>query len=300
MKIKNLIGVGVVLWLGSAAQAALLIVVNPGFEDLYFGDLPAIYGGDVPPTAFPTGPAPNGWSAYGAVGNTEDGTASIGVLNPGTLIDDGADHFPEGAPEGDNVALLFYDNSAGGPEFGIEQTLTDVLEPNTIYTLSVAVGNIASGTSMVEPYQSRGFFDLRGFPGYRIDLMAGETVLVQDIDGLSPGEGEFENSVIQFTTGATHPQMGENLRIRLVSLNNQDIVDAGIDLEVDFDDVQLDATLVPEPGTGLIWILAGAMGCAAGRGNKSSWYTHRVCVCRVGITKTPKVSPPRANGTPLT
>ncbi len=228
------------LLLGSAnASAAPLTVVNPGFEDLYFGNLPGTYSGDVPPTAFPTGPAPTGWSPFGTV----SGGAFIGVLNPGVMaIEPMATYFPAGAPEGDNVALMFFNASQGGPEFGIEQTLADTLQPRTTYTLSVEVGNIASGTS-VEPilYAGLGFFDLRGFPGYRIDLLAGGTVIASDNNTLLPGEGEFLTSTISVDIG-DNVVPGQALSIRLVSLNNEDVIDLVVDLEVDFDDIQLDAS----------------------------------------------------------
>ncbi len=54
-----------------------------------------------------------------------------------------------------------------------------------------------------------------------------------------------------------------------------------------------DIVIIPEPATVGI-ILAGCLAMLPRR------YTHRVCACRVGITKTPKVALPRANGTPST
>ena len=219
--------------------AAPLTVVNPGFEDLHFGNLPGIYNGDVPPTAFPTGSAPTGWASFGTVG----GGASIGVLNPGILASEPlATFFPAGAPEGDNVALTFFNAFQGGPEFGIQQTLADTLQPRTTYTLTVEVGNIASGTS-AEPilYAGFGFFDLRGFPGYRIDLLAGGNVIASDNSTLLPSEGEFLTSTVQVDIG-DNVVPGQALSIRLVNLNVQDVNEGAVDLEVDFDDVQLDAS----------------------------------------------------------
>jgi hypothetical protein len=220
--------------------AAPVTILNHGFEDPYFGgNLPPQYAGDVPPTAFPVGAAPSGWSPYGAVG----APAYIGVLNPGVMAEEPlATGFPDGAPEGDNVVLTFFDGHQGGAEFGVQQTLTATLQLRTRYTLSVEVGNIASGISAVQPYASFGFFDLRGFPGYRIDLLAGTTVIASDNDSLLPDEGEFLTSTFDVIIGNGHDDEGESLTIRLVNLNDQDINDPVIDLEVDFDDVRLDAT----------------------------------------------------------
>lgn len=226
------------------AAAAPVTVVNAGFEDDYVtGNLPGSFMGDVPPTAFPVGGAPNGWEPYGAVG----GNAFIGVLNPGIQAEiPEATYFPAGAPEGDNVALAFFGEFQGGGEFGIQQTLTATLQADVLYTLSVQVGNIASGISIVEPFSGFGYFDLRGFPGYRIDFMAGNTMLVQDIDSLLPDEGEFLLSTIRVAVDDEHEALGQQLRIRLVNLNQQDVNDPVVDLEVDFDDIQLDATPLAE------------------------------------------------------
>jgi hapalindole H/12-epi-hapalindole U/12-epi-fischerindole U synthase len=220
--------------------AVPVAIVNHGFEEPYLGgNLPLEYAGNVPATAFPVGDPPSGWVSYGAVG----APAYVGVLNPGLMTEEPlATYFPNGAPEGNNVALLFFDGHQGGAEFGIEQTLSATLEARTRYTLTVEVGNIASGVSVVEPYASFGFFDLRGFPGYRIDLLAGELVIGSDNNTLLPEEGEFLTSTFDVVVGNDHPQLNEALTIRLVSLNVQDVDDTIIDLEVDFDNVRLDAS----------------------------------------------------------
>ncbi len=256
MDLKSLVcGAGLLAVAGSTV-AAPVAIINGGFEDLYFGDLPAQYAGVVPPTAFPTGPAPNGWSAFGLSGG-----AFVGVLNPGTLAADGGTNFPAGAPEGNNVALLFYNDFAGGPEFGIEQTLGATLALNTTYTLQVEVGNIASGISSEPTYAGFGFFNLDGFPGYRIELRAGTTIIAQDLNSLSPGEGLFQTSTIQATIGAAHADVGAPLSIRLVNLNLQDVNDPAVDLEVDFDNVRLDAAPVPLPATLFVMLPAALLLC---------------------------------------
>lgn len=111
--------------------AAPVAVMNPGFEDPYLGgNLPPQYAGDVPATAFPVGAPPSGWAPFGGVG----GTAFVGVLNPGVMaVEPLATYFPGGAPEGENVALTFFDGHQGGAEFGIQQTLSATLQPHSLH-----------------------------------------------------------------------------------------------------------------------------------------------------------------------
>lgn len=242
------------LWLLSAipAYAAPLAVENANFEALYTdGNLPAIYAGDVPPGAFPTGAPPASWTAYYESG-TPQGGEFLGVLNPGTTADyvaamAGSPCFPAGAPEGDNMALLFTSGDAGGNEYGITQVLSATLEAATTYTLTVDVGNIQSCAGLVVPYTN--FFDLDGFPSYRVQLLADGALLAEDPGLLTPGEGLVETSTVVFTTGSGPIAPGQNLEIRLVNRNNPDVV--GVDgIEVDFDDVQLDASPAPAVPTG--------------------------------------------------
>jgi hypothetical protein len=264
-----------------ASAAAPISIANAGFEDLYLGsNLPPEYAGDVPTGAFPTGPAPSGWTAWYGVGGA-DPSLYVGVLDPGTT----ADHapappcFPDGAPEGDNVVLLFAGGDAGGTEYGVEQQLPAALEAQTLYTLEVAVGDIASCAGLVAPYQS--FFDLRGFPGYRIELRAGGALVAEQTNLLSLVDGEFGTATLAFATDAAPAQLGQPLAIRLVNRNQPD--EPGVDgLEVDFDDVRLDATPLPEPALPLPAVLAlGALAlrraqrASATRGDASS--SRRCC-----------------------
>jgi hypothetical protein len=240
MELMKLSLLGCLMMVALSANGASLSVANQGFEDLYLGsDLPDEYGGVVPATAFPSGPAPAGWTPYGASGHAD---AFLGVLNPGSVF------FLPGQFEGNNVALAYFGNYLGGAEFGIEQTLGDTLQLNTTYTLQVDIGNIASGTSTVAPYLNQGLFNLAGFPGYRVELLAGTTLIAMDNDSLNPAEGEFQTSTIQATIGSSHTAQGQDLTIRLISLNLLDVNDPAVTgIEVDFDDVRLDAVAVPLP-----------------------------------------------------
>ena len=230
----------------TAGTAAPVAVANAGFEDLYLGsNLPPEYGGDVPTGAFPTGPPPAGWDVWVAGGSADPGMFT-GVLNPGTTADYTPDPpcFPDGAPEGDNVVLLYRSGDAGGNEYGVEQTLADTLAADTLYTLAFDVGDIASCAGLVPPYQS--FFVLDGFPGFRVQLLAGGVVIAEETGPLSLDEGEFGTATLAVATGAAPAQLGQPLAIRLVNRSQPDV--PGVDgLEVDFDDVRLDATPLPEP-----------------------------------------------------
>lgn len=240
--------IALVPWLGtSSAFSAPLAVLNPGFEDI---------SGESPFNEFTFGPL-NGWALYDP-GNITDGgdgpTYFIGTLtpvepdpmgNPGVY-----EFFPDGAAEGQRVGIAFnYFGSGNAGEYGMVQTLAATLQANTSYTLSVEIGNIASGTSV-----SNDFFELDGFPGYRVDLLAGGVVIAQDVNTLAGTipEGEFATCTVLFTSGNAHAQLGQPLGIRLVNLNQIDPLFTDSDLEVDFDNVQLDALAVPEPSAGVI------------------------------------------------
>jgi hypothetical protein len=176
-------------------------------------------------------------------------------------------NFPDGAPEGQRVAIAFNNSYAGaGNEYGLQQTLGDTLQANTSYTLNVLVGNIASGWSV-----SDDFFDLSGFPGYRIDLMAGNTVMASDSNLLASSimEGQWGQSTVSFATGGAHAALGQNLRIRLVNLNVIDPSFPEADREVDFDNVMLSAVAVPEPATTALFIGIGLMALTFARTRKS-------------------------------
>lgn len=247
------------------AAADPVSIANPGFEALYFGgNLPPEYAGDVPTGAFPAGAPPSSWSAYYA--GSPEADMYLGVLNPGTR----ADHapappcFPAGAPEGDNVVLLYADGDEVGGEYGVEQQLAATLQADTHYTLSVEVGNIASCAGLVSPYLD--FYDLDGFPGYRVQLLAGGVLLAEDAGALSPAEGVFETATLELVTDGAPAQQGQPLSIRLLNRHQADV--PGVTgLEVDFDDVRLDAAPVAQvpvaPWAGAVLALAlGGSGVA--------------------------------------
>jgi hapalindole H/12-epi-hapalindole U/12-epi-fischerindole U synthase len=239
MRFRVVVLAALVWGCASSLQAQPIAIVNAGFE-----------ANVITPGAFVV-LDPTGWNRYDPSGIINQNANSVGVIRPLP----GVEYFPGGTPEGVNAALVFLANNAG-TEAGLQQTLTSSLVGNTRYTLSVQIGNIASGTSLPGSSDGGGvFYDLDGFPGYRIDLMAGGVVIASDnnsIGNLIP-EGEFRLSTLIFNTPINHPQIGQNLGIRLVNLNQPGTPQAP-NIEVDFDDVRLVATAVPEPAT---WLLIG-------------------------------------------
>jgi hypothetical protein len=222
-----------------AAPAATIDITNPGFES------PA-----VDPNAFNFN-APPGWQGFNRDAVNGD---FIGVLNPSTST-----YFTAGQWQGNNVGLVYIEAArAAGTAFGLRQVLSAGLAADTLYTLSVDVGNIASGSSVIGGNNRT--FDLDGFPGYRIELLAGDNLLAADDNSLADTlpEGQFLTSQLAFdSTGVDNSWLGLPLEIRLLNLNQIDPDHTGADREVDFDAVQLDAVnRVPAPAP--IWLLPTA------------------------------------------
>ena len=235
----SLTTIAAIALLHSTLSAANIAIVNHSFEDTT---------GQNPYFEFTFG-RPTGWTIY----DPNDIHPSSG-LAIGTLMPNGTDFFNSTAPDGDRVAILYNRTRRGDGEYGYEQTLVTTLQSETFYTLTVEVGNIASGADT-----NGSNYNLNGFPGYRVELLAGGTVISVDNNSLIIPEGEFALSTVSFTTGATHALLGQNLSIRLVSENVIDPIDTDAYLEVDFDDVQLStaAAPVPEPSSTLLIGLGG-------------------------------------------
>jgi hapalindole H/12-epi-hapalindole U/12-epi-fischerindole U synthase len=192
------------------AAAAPVTIANPSFEQPL-----------TPPDSFIVGAvAPPGWTSFG---NLNMSSRVVGVVNPNDTI-----LYVEPVPDGDNVGVTFFQNFSGD-EAGMQQTLAATLQLSTGYTLTVEIGNMASAPPPND-------FDFDGFPGYRVELLAGGVVIASDENTQLPGEGRFLTSTVEVTTGPSHPQAGQALGIRLTNL------DAAPGTEVNFDDVELDAT----------------------------------------------------------
>lgn len=222
-------------------------IVNPSFEDAP-GGLPL----EVPSNSFLVVPPGGwlGWEAYAPAQPINGSSLALGVLNP-----TGSTFFPGGALHGNNVALTWAENGSGTiTPIGLQQTLDATLEANTRYVLHVEVGNIASGQNA-----AYSFYDLAGFPGYAVQLLAGDAVIAEDYNSLNIPEGAFMTSTVQAVIGPEHKFLGQPLRIRLINLDLPNIQEMVVDkngatqqvilpaIEVDFDNVRLDASPVAYP-----------------------------------------------------
>lgn len=214
----------------NAAQAATLTITNPGFESDQVAD------------GHYTINYITGWN-LGAGGNG-------GVFNPSSRSYAGASSSSSsfGQSYDNNVA---YTNSRP-----IEQTLEDVLAPNTAYELSVDVGNRLDDT-----FPPRGGF---------IALLAGSNVLATvDFDIPEEASGNFGRVILTYTSSNSSPLLGERLGIRLGSFAIAGPGGSGPEEgQINFDNVRLEATSspvtsVPETSTFPGVLLMGAVAVAA-------------------------------------
>ena len=152
-------------------------------------------------------PDPEGWSDT-APGWTVEGVA--GSYNPSELSMPGAGGV---VPEGSNMAFV----NAGS----LFQTLSTRLTENSVYTLNVDV------VKRLQPeFQSA---------SYLIELLAGETVIAEDANSLSPASGTFETSTLFYNALSGDLLAGNFLGIRL----------SGFGAQTGFDNVSLDASSAP-------------------------------------------------------
>ncbi len=220
----------------SFALAVPALIVNHSFED----DVVAS------PTDIANG-VPNGWSAYEA--------APMGGEFYGSLHA-APDNYPAGAPEGNNVAVCFqYANNASDIAFGIEQLLVETLDASMRYSLTVDVGNIASGFNDLPGTPGNPgddtFFDIDGYNGYQlallVDVGGSYELLAADNDTRPMADGVFETRTVVFDgVDAAPHQLGQPLVIRLLTLNRVDPAEVGSDRETNFDNVRLDVSPSPQ------------------------------------------------------
>ncbi|WP_019509136.1 hypothetical protein [Pleurocapsa sp. PCC 7319] len=241
--------------------------VTTTIEDTSFGDnavsienfsfeIPALPSPEESPGNFflsvtesPTQDSVPGWKAYNPNGLLTGIPLTPGAVNfTDAGISNVSNFYSEDAPDGKNAGYSFILDEVGSGVVGLSQTLDEQLTANTRYTLQVDVGNPAPN-----PFVRA---DLSGFPGYRVELVAGGEVLAQDNNSLSIAEGVFETSTVTFTAPEMHSSLGEELEIRLVNIAETSglEVDNNVKL-VDFDNVRLFAETI-EPTLPTISVVA--------------------------------------------
>jgi hypothetical protein len=170
-----------------------------------------------------------------------DCSFNFGPVNGWTIDSGGFGIFHPGPPFF-NLPLPDGHQTAYGNFGTLSQEPTATLENDTTYELRVEVGKRR---------------DIE-FPGYRVALFAGSTLIGFE-SSLAPAVGEFETSLVTYTSAVLDPLAGQALRIELFSAGSQ----------TNFDDVRLDASraggaVVPEPGTVLL-VGAGLAGLFGAR-----------------------------------
>eukprot|EP01083_Nonionella_stella_P265783 899899_1 len=207
-------------------HGASIPITNSGFE----GDNPnapnnSYWYLDTPPI---------GWSVYEPSGDIyypED----TGIINPtgGDAFNDPT--YGDSAPEGNCAGYI----NAGG---GLYQTLTGyTLTEDVTYQLTAFVGNPTDNcfdTSTNGNNICTSTNGPVGFPGYDLQLLAGDTVVAEDANTLSIPVAEWRLSTVRFTPSHSHAQLGQTLGVRLLHPNDKT---GG---EIEWDDIQLN-TLTP-------------------------------------------------------
>ena len=200
-----------------ASQGASIAITNFSFET-------DNAGGD---NLFTT-TAPTGW--------TDLGGGTKGTMNPGSSFysdADADDGNPSGGTLGDMDDNQVFFNVNGGN--GISQTLADSIVVGNTYTMTVAVGDRDAGSRAT-------------FSGYDIRLLAGGSLVASTSSTVSPGDGTFTDVSFSYTAEAGDSGL---LGIELRETNG------GGGKAVDFDNVRLSFTAVPEPSSTALLSLGG-------------------------------------------
>jgi hypothetical protein len=204
---------------------------------------------------------PGGWEIY------DPSSTGVGIgTYPPTVIDDAYNPPGPGGvpvpPDGDEIGWTFLSSEFGqdagsGNPAGFQQELSSTLTANSHYELSVAVGN---PQSFFSPRTFR-LFNMENFPGYIIQLLAGDTVIAEDINSVSIDEGDFGIASLSLTVDDSHSTLlGMALGIRLLNQNNDvaaDFEDIPWAAAVEFDNVQLSVSAVPVPAA--FWLFGTAL-----------------------------------------
>lgn len=213
---------------GISAQAALVTIQNYSFETPTVasdGTFSLATGASVGTNL--TGGTFNNWGFVKTVGS---GFQDFGIENQGSGAYTGASG--SGTPLGaDGINDCFLNQSINGGVVNIFQDV-GMLQPNTTYTLTISIGqrlDRVNGSATIA----------------LIDAASGNVnpwgtgTLLSSTTGVSSVAGSFQDFTTTFTTGST--VTGD------LYVGAQYVGDGKIQASVD--NVRLDATAVPEPGT---------------------------------------------------
>ena len=209
----------------------LLPIVNAGFES------DTITGASAPGYEIVN---PTGW----IVGGTNS-SSYVGLINPAAL----GSYTASNGYSGTNALFTFSGDGVANPT--VSQILTNTLQANTTYTVSVQTGNRSSGS----------------WGGYNILLETTNGTLVGDWVGVYnnvAAPGTFATTARSFTTGTNPPGLGQHLEIVL----SQGAPAA--DSYSDFDNVSVVASVVAGHTNGTpidVYVCAG-------QSNEHGWYAN--------------------------
>ena len=238
--IATSVSISIGITLNNSAQASNISLENSGFE------APEQTNSPIPGAGFFDFETPPGWELYDP-NNLIPNDASLATSFTGGWKPSAA-FFPS-IPEGDQIGSIFLVPPGAG-EVGFAQNSVTTIEPNTTYTLSAAVLDTPS---------LPGAEIFAGFPGYKLELLAGNEVIAVDNNTIMIGEGDFKTATVSYSSSKNDIYLGEALSLRLINLNlnNSSGFDGGNGVEVNFDNVQLSATSVPESQSVIGYLLLG-------------------------------------------
>lgn len=192
--------------------------------------------------SFEAGKSLGGWVPGGTAGPGQStGSLPSPWVGPSGVGWVGTGQYNDPMPDGD---IYLYCNQA----VTVSQTLAETLQPNTTYTLTVAVGWRKDLPGYGYP----------NFPGYKIELWAGGNLLAAQASatgfggsGADPAAGRWLDVAATYTSPAGVTP-GQTLQIRLY----------GLGIQTDYDNVRLVATTQTPSNAFNSWISNPAFGLA--------------------------------------
>ena len=174
------IGTALAVVLAGSAQAALLTVANPSFEQ-------------------PVATSGGSWVDTGVISGWGKLSAEpwAGVAHCQNRLTAGTPLYASGGPAGNQCAFVYLTTS---PPAGFVQSLTDVLTADWTYTLTVAVGR-------------RGTAETAG--QYKIELLAGGNPVAQATGVATWTTDSWQDVVANITVPGGHAEINNALGVRL-------------------------------------------------------------------------------------